>query len=662
MGKSLKISTCLTMSFGIVFIAGNVLILYHIYENFYRFAREQAQNAAKFQVETFTEAIRQDLVVGSYPGLQQKAQSYIDRFAVGRITVEDAEYRQIVEAGIAVEGIDEPVYFEKTIYARDTSNATQPPSEAFGTVKMWFSFRPLVSYSMDFVERVAPLSLALVIGMIGMIMILSRSLSKPLRSLRLVVSSQPLTQWPKILTRGSSIEEIAFLQSTLIDLSTRVTEAIRAEGELVKATAIVQTTQMLAHDVRKPFKILNFVQRRLAGVSSLAELRAVIGPTFVELDRAKAAIEGMLADLLTVNGSASTAKELASLEQILDNTLTAARYAAGLSRVEVTYRFEHQNAILVDKARIARVFTNLVCNAIEAIGGHGAIWFASRMVAEASEPMIEVTVGNSGSFIPENQRALIFDAFFTSGKQGGTGLGLAIAKKVVTDHGGEIHCRSDERFGTEFILTLPATHAPSPSASFDLPNVLVPPSLPKALPDGTESSCASTQSDQISPREAIGHNSRPLVVLVDDNPVFLDGWQMELEPHAETLLFPSLRAVEEALQRDSVILGRAVAFIIDENFEGDSETGRDFAIRLRQRFNGCIALATSDPAACRDAPGADAIWDKDDVSWPEIEALLSTRSREIPARRPPAPSGADGLSHPSLPQGSREPACAPHAE
>lgn len=74
--------------------------------------------------------------------------------------------------------------------------------------------------------------------------------------------------------------------------------------------------------------------------------------------------------------------------------------------------------------------------------------------------MVRVEIKNNGPMIPEEIRANLFDAFFTSGKPEGTGLGLAIAKKIIESHGGLISCRSSEAEGVVFSFTVKRSPLP----------------------------------------------------------------------------------------------------------------------------------------------------------------------------------------------------------
>jgi signal transduction histidine kinase len=69
-------------------------------------------------------------------------------------------------------------------------------------------------------------------------------------------------------------------------------------------------------------------------------------------------------------------------------------------------------------------------------------------------------VADTGSGIPSEHLARIYDPFFTTKAPGrGTGLGLSITYGIVREHEGTIRCDSAIGQGTRFTLTLPRAAA-----------------------------------------------------------------------------------------------------------------------------------------------------------------------------------------------------------
>jgi nitrogen-specific signal transduction histidine kinase len=64
-------------------------------------------------------------------------------------------------------------------------------------------------------------------------------------------------------------------------------------------------------------------------------------------------------------------------------------------------------------------------------------------------------VWDNGPGIPPTIQDSVFQPYVSYGKAEGNGLGLAIAKKIVEDHGGEIHLDGRNETGALFKITIP---------------------------------------------------------------------------------------------------------------------------------------------------------------------------------------------------------------
>jgi len=106
----------------------------------------------------------------------------------------------------------------------------------------------------------------------------------------------------------------------------------------------------------------------------------------------------------------------------------------------------------VDPFRIREVLTNLVTNALRHTPAGGRVTIAAK--AEAKQLRIEVE--DTGSGIPPEDLAKVFDRFAKGADSQGSGLGLAIARNLVAAHGGEISARNRPEGGAVFAFTLPA--------------------------------------------------------------------------------------------------------------------------------------------------------------------------------------------------------------
>lgn len=121
----------------------------------------------------------------------------------------------------------------------------------------------------------------------------------------------------------------------------------------------------------------------------------------------------------------------------------------------------------VDDDQIRQVFRNMVQNSIEAMPGGGDITIRARNASIGTDtplPLkkgdyIIISIEDTGTGIPRENLAKIFDPYFTSeelSSKKGKGLGLAICHSIVSKHGGHIAVDSTVGVGTQFRIYLPA--------------------------------------------------------------------------------------------------------------------------------------------------------------------------------------------------------------
>lgn len=103
-----------------------------------------------------------------------------------------------------------------------------------------------------------------------------------------------------------------------------------------------------------------------------------------------------------------------------------------------------------------QVWTNLVDNALDAMGESGVLRVATRRDGDR----VVVEVSDTGPGLTEEVATRAFEAFFTTKDVGqGTGLGLDIARRIVVErHGGEIVIHPEPGH-TVFEVRIPISHA-----------------------------------------------------------------------------------------------------------------------------------------------------------------------------------------------------------
>jgi len=117
--------------------------------------------------------------------------------------------------------------------------------------------------------------------------------------------------------------------------------------------------------------------------------------------------------------------------------------------------------VKADIEKILQVLRNLIGNAVKFTPNSGTVSISVQK--KSSGPgleLVEVSVRDTGTGIPQDKMETIFDKFRTgnfggSGKIMGSGLGLYIVKQIITDHGGEIWVESTTGKGSTFTFALP---------------------------------------------------------------------------------------------------------------------------------------------------------------------------------------------------------------
>jgi signal transduction histidine kinase len=137
----------------------------------------------------------------------------------------------------------------------------------------------------------------------------------------------------------------------------------------------------------------------------------------------------------------------------LETTLTVLHHKLKHTTIEVRRDYDRSLPHLtVHGSELNQVWTNLLDNAIDALGERGTITLASARDGDC----IRVDIGDDGPGIPEEARPFVFDPFFTTKPVGhGTGLGLDTARRIVQErHGGSLTFDTGEH-GTTFHVWLP---------------------------------------------------------------------------------------------------------------------------------------------------------------------------------------------------------------
>ncbi|MEW6672590.1 MAG: ATP-binding protein [Thermodesulfobacteriota bacterium] len=107
----------------------------------------------------------------------------------------------------------------------------------------------------------------------------------------------------------------------------------------------------------------------------------------------------------------------------------------------------------IDRQQIKQAMINLIDNAIGAIKNSGYIRIS--LSYESGTKMVRLEVADNGSGISDEQKARLFEPYFST-KKAGMGLGLTIVSSIIADHNGNIRVEDNQPSGARFIIELPA--------------------------------------------------------------------------------------------------------------------------------------------------------------------------------------------------------------
>ena len=148
------------------------------------------------------------------------------------------------------------------------------------------------------------------------------------------------------------------------------------------------------------------------------------------------------------------------LRDLIDEVLEEQGTIAAEKDIDLTLKTDSLTAMMEgDRSALARVFTNLVSNAIQYTPENGKITLELQSQKRGTQLIWLVKVMDTGIGIPECSLSQLFDRFYRvdparSKQSGGSGLGLAIVQTIVESHHGTIQVESHEGKGTTFSIAL----------------------------------------------------------------------------------------------------------------------------------------------------------------------------------------------------------------
>lgn len=381
---------------------------------------------------------------------------------------------------------------------------------------------------------------------------------------------------------------VAFLTFDLVisqrNLAAERVARLAAEREASLHAVIARTTQMLAHDVRRPFSMLRIGLQMLRDQREPAKMRSVVARLIPDVEQATAAVSGMIEEVMEIGSASPPAIEPVSLSSLLEASINEVFRARANADIEIVVDRQHRSMVAGNAQKLIRVLINILENAVQAMNQKGVLRITTS--EDAASRFVRVDINNSGSFIAPAEISVVFEPFFTKNKKGGTGLGLAIVKKVIEAHGGTVWCASSRELGTTFSLTIP-TAGGADGVDLAIPahsSHVVTAYAGKSISTGENQAYSLGEDSSASALvEALqAHTSSLHVLLIDDERLYLDGLHSLLT--SDSVVRMHLEIVMATSHRDAIEIARCRkvdAVISDIDLGSGAGDGYDVAKDIR---------------------------------------------------------------------------------
>jgi len=246
------------------------------------------------------------------------------------------------------------------------------------------------------------------------------------------------------------LEMFSALAAAAVTNARLIAELLDAE----RLAAIGEAVTALSHHTK------NIV----TGLASSAELidmglesgnAALLKKTWPVFKRSTKRITHFVQDMLSFSKHREPMREGCSLEDILNDAKQTYSEMIAQHKAELETEIGPLGgAIYADGDGLFRCLLNLIGNAADAVPQEGGRVRVCARLLEGDR--IEVTVADNGPGVPDENKAKIFNTFFSTKGSRGTGLGLAVTQKIVHEHGGTIAVEDAPGGGALFRMVIPS--------------------------------------------------------------------------------------------------------------------------------------------------------------------------------------------------------------
>jgi PAS domain S-box-containing protein len=243
----------------------------------------------------------------------------------------------------------------------------------------------------------------------------------------------------------------------LVGVCMDITAARHAQDALLQSEKLAAAGRLAAsisHEINNPLESVTNLLYLVASDPSLsAQTRTYVQQAEQEISRVS-----QIASQTLRFYRQSTKPSSVDLGTLLDSVLALLRGRLTSLPIQVIRQYEATAPLYCFEGELRQVFANLVGNAVDAMGsspGRLILRTSDAHDWRSGEAGIRVSIADTGSGMPPDTLARVFEPFYSTKGSRGTGLGLWVSREIVVKHRGVMQVRSKPGKGSVFSIFFP---------------------------------------------------------------------------------------------------------------------------------------------------------------------------------------------------------------
>lgn len=173
------------------------------------------------------------------------------------------------------------------------------------------------------------------------------------------------------------------------------------------------------------------------------------------VDRNQDRIFNLVMDMLTFSKEREPVRVATDLNELVEEILDLVSPRVEEQQVVLRCELGTVPLSMFDREGLHRAILNIIANALDALRDTEQPRLTVRSGFDAAKDQLYVEVEDNGPGLAPEELPKLFNLFESNKGARGTGLGLSVSRKILEEHGGDIHLRSAPGQGARFRLHWP---------------------------------------------------------------------------------------------------------------------------------------------------------------------------------------------------------------